>query len=186
MAADRFENPDDEVRVVRNLYIVVSLWVDVYIEIEALSPRGTTIIVTSVGHSSRMLLQWLTSVGYNPLVHYICILIFLGYFLRVPSFFWPESENFVLSHDIGGFIICRSQIFVLCLAFGGFVNNHSGRFVVFQGFGGFVNFRLHRFVLCQNFEETVSWYWFVLRQDSEGFVGYMYYQNFVLVWPAGF
>jgi len=27
VAADRFENPDDEVRVVRNLYIVVSLWV---------------------------------------------------------------------------------------------------------------------------------------------------------------
>jgi len=27
VAADRFENPDDEVRVVRNLYIVVSLLV---------------------------------------------------------------------------------------------------------------------------------------------------------------
>jgi len=27
VAADRIENPDDEVRVVRNLYIIVSLWV---------------------------------------------------------------------------------------------------------------------------------------------------------------
>ena len=55
-----FENPDNRVRVIRNLHIILSLWVD-KIGVESLSPRGTT--------------KWWHRCGHKPRSHYNILLL---------------------------------------------------------------------------------------------------------------